>query len=81
MKEIILYPSRVKLLLYAFCSLVFVSLGVLFAVQREAMGLSLPVLIVVSYIGVPFFWRRRGLLSVSPPEAKAVCDHQSSWDS
>jgi hypothetical protein len=55
MDELVLYPKRTKLLMLAAGSLMFVVLGVYLAQNQESMGLSLWKVIIVSYVGVPFF--------------------------
>jgi len=51
MNEVIIYPSRWKLLGYAAGSLVFV----LFGVYAFVRGASLPFLVLTFYVGVPLF--------------------------
>ena len=54
MDDVVIYPSRTKLLLLALGSLVFVLVGVFIAQQEQVLIGPLEV-IVGSYIGVPFF--------------------------
>jgi hypothetical protein len=54
-QEIVVYPSRTKLVGFVLGSLAFVVLGVLFAVYREEMEVSTLMVVICSYIGVPFF--------------------------
>ena len=55
MDEIVIYPKKVKLLAITVGALVFVVLGFYFAQNREAMGLPLWVVVITSYVGIPFF--------------------------
>lgn len=55
MDDVIIYPSKVKTLLIAAGSLMFVALGVYLAAGRVHMRLPLWAVVVSSYIGVPFF--------------------------
>lgn len=55
MKEIIIYPSKAKLLLIAVGALLFVAGGIYFAIESESLNLSYWKIVLVSYIGVPFF--------------------------
>jgi hypothetical protein len=51
MNEVVIYPKRLKLLGFAAGSLVFVLLGLYFF----AAGMPLPLVVLTSYLGVPFF--------------------------
>ena len=54
MNEIIIYPKKLKLLAIAIGALLFVILGVYFAQNRVAMELPLEVIIITSFVGIPF---------------------------
>lgn len=54
MNEVAIYPKKVKLLGIAMGALLFVILGFYFAQNRVAMGLPLEVIIITSYVGIPF---------------------------
>ncbi|MDQ4077415.1 MAG: hypothetical protein M3220_14360 [Chloroflexota bacterium] len=55
MNEVVIYPKRVKLFAIAVGALGFVVLGFYFAQNRAIMGLPLEVIVVTSYVGIPFF--------------------------
>jgi hypothetical protein len=55
LNEIVIYPKKVKLLAIAVGALLFVILGLYFAQNRVEMGLSLWKLIIICYVGIPFF--------------------------
>jgi len=55
LNEVVIYPKKVKLLAIAMGALLFVILGFYFAQNRVAMGLPLWKIIVIAYIGIPFF--------------------------
>jgi len=55
MAGLVIYPSKTKMLAMVVGSLMFVTIGVCFVVFREAMGVPLVGVVVVSYVGVPFF--------------------------
>lgn len=52
---IIIYPSKKKTLTLCLAGILFVFFGVLFAVYQKEMKFSDVVVVIVSYIGVPFF--------------------------
>ncbi len=53
--RIVIYPSRKKAITLSLAALVFIALGLVFAIFQDEMGLSTWVIVFVSYIGVPFF--------------------------
>lgn len=55
MNEEVIYPKKLKLLFLALGALVFILLGFYFARNRIALGLPLWVIVVSSYVGIPFF--------------------------
>src|SRR6185503_5052164 len=55
MNEVAIYPKKVKLLTIALGALLFVILGFYLAQNRVAMELALWKVIVISYVGIPFF--------------------------
>ena len=54
MNEVVIYPKKLKLLAIAIGALLFVILGFYFAQNRVEMGLPLDVIIITSYVGIPF---------------------------
>lgn len=55
MNEVAIYPKKVKLLAIGVGALLFIILGFYFAQNRVEMGLPLLVIIITSYVGIPFF--------------------------
>jgi hypothetical protein len=55
MKEFVAYPNKFKMGLIAAGSLMFVCLGLVFAIWRDEVGFPLWVIAVGSWVGVPFF--------------------------
>jgi hypothetical protein len=55
MNEVAIYPKKVKLVAIAIGALVFVILGFYVAQNRAPMGLPLWKIVVISYVGIPFF--------------------------
>jgi hypothetical protein len=55
MNEVAIYPKKVKLLTIAVGALLFVIFGFYLAQNRVAMELALWKVIVISYVGIPFF--------------------------
>lgn len=53
--EIAIYPGRIKMLGIAVGALAFVAAGIYFAVDHQSLRLPLWVIVISSYIGVPFF--------------------------
>jgi hypothetical protein len=53
--RIVIYPSRKKAVTLSLAAVVFIALGLVFAIFQDEMGLSTWVIVLVSYIGVPFF--------------------------
>src|ERR1041385_4480948 len=54
MNEVAIYPKKVKLLTIALGSLLFVILS-FYVARNHAMGLDLWTIIIISYVGIPFF--------------------------
>ena len=54
MNEVVIYPKKVKLLAITMGALLGVILGFYFAQNRVEMGLPLRVVIITSYVGIPF---------------------------
>ena len=55
MDDVVIYPSKLKALLMAAGSLLFVALGFYLASERVHRRLPLWAIVVVAYIGIPFF--------------------------
>lgn len=55
MNEVAIYPKKVKLLGIAVGSLLFVILGFYFAQNRVSMRIPLWAIVIISYVGIPFF--------------------------
>jgi hypothetical protein len=55
MNEVVIYPKKVKLFAVTMAALLFIILGFYFAENRTEMGLPLRVIIIASYVGIPFF--------------------------
>jgi hypothetical protein len=53
--HIVIYPSRKKAITLSLAAGVFIALGIVFAVFQEEMGLPTWIIVLISYIGVPFF--------------------------
>lgn len=84
---VVVYLSRFKLGLILLGSLVFVALGVVLALAAEERGIAFWKVVVVSYVGVPFFsycalfsaWRllfRRPALVI---DARGITDAASAF--
>jgi hypothetical protein len=54
-KSIEVYPKTSKMILLSFVALIFVVLGILIGVNRVALEINLFLVVITSYIGVPFF--------------------------
>jgi hypothetical protein len=55
MDEIVIYPSKFKTTLIAIGALSFAIAGIYLGFQGQELGLDICLLIVVSYLGTPFF--------------------------
>lgn len=50
-----IYPKTSKMIFLGISGLIFVVLGILFAIKRVEFGIDLFLVVITSYIGVPFF--------------------------
>jgi len=55
MKEIVAYPGKFKMVLMAAGALMFVCLGLGFVIWQDETGFPLWVVVIASWVGIPFF--------------------------
>jgi hypothetical protein len=55
MNELVLYPSKLKTILIAAGALIFVCSGLSFVIWQDEVGLSFWMIVICSWVGIPFF--------------------------